>query len=185
MREENYLQKLKGGNENALEWFINRYGAYVSTIIYNIVGNFLSVSDIEEVASDVFYTLWKNADRISHGKVKAYLGGVARNKAKERIRKSGEEIPLEDDIILISRDDPLKELEESELAAIVREAVLALESTDREIFLRHYYYYQKVEEIAEEMRMNPSTVKTRLRRGREKLKKRLMEGGYFDENENF
>ena len=52
----------------------------------------------------------------------------------------------------------------------MREAVLAMPYPDREIFLRHYYYGQKLEAIAQEMDMNLSTVKTRLRRGREKLR---------------
>jgi RNA polymerase sigma-70 factor (ECF subfamily) len=45
-----------------------------------------------------------------------------------------------------------------------------MELPDREIFLRHYYYYQGVSRIAEEMDMNVSTVKTHLARGRQKLK---------------
>ena len=45
-----------------------------------------------------------------------------------------------------------------------------MEQPVREIFLRHYYYYQTVERIAGEMKLNPSTVKSHLRRGREKLR---------------
>jgi RNA polymerase sigma-70 factor (ECF subfamily) len=44
---------------------------------------------------------------------------------------------------------------------------------DQEIFLRHYYYCQSVAVIAEKMKMNPSTIKTRLKRGREKLRQYL------------
>ena len=80
--EHEALKKLKHKDEKALEWFIDRYAAYVNTIIYNIIGLSVSAADIEEVSSDVFFTLWVNAKNISPGKVKAYLGGVARNKAK-------------------------------------------------------------------------------------------------------
>ncbi|MBR4726186.1 MAG: sigma-70 family RNA polymerase sigma factor, partial [Lachnospiraceae bacterium] len=41
---------------------------------------------------------------------------------------------------------------------------------DKEIFLRFYYYCQSVSVIADQMQMNPSTVKTKLRRGRERLR---------------
>ena len=50
------------------------------------------------------------------------------------------------------------------------QAVLSLEPTDREIFLRHYFWRQGVGQTSEELHMNPSTVKSRLKRGREKLK---------------
>lgn len=38
--------------------------------------------------------------------------------------------------------------------------------------------HKKIEEIAETLKMNPQTVKTRLRRGRETLKRILLEEGY-------
>ena len=43
-------------------------------------------------------------------------------------------------------------------------------ATSEKIFLLHYYQYKKIEEIASIMQMNPQTVKTRLRRGRETLR---------------
>ena len=48
---------------------------------------------------------------------------------------------------------------------------------DSEIFLRRYYCNQSVAEIAAATRLHPENVKTRLRRGREKLKKLLKKGG--------
>ena len=60
--------------------------------------------------------------------------------------------------------------ERREDAQQVREAVLGLEAVDRDIFLRHYFWGQGVRQIAQEMDMNESTVKSRLKRGREKLR---------------
>lgn len=77
--------------------------------------------------------------------------------------------------------DLAAETERGEERALVRRAVDALLPPDREIFLRHYYYVQTVEEISAVMDLNPSTVKTRLRRGREKLKNSLTRGGALDE----
>lgn len=182
MDEHKALRELKRKNEKALIWFIDRYGAYVNTIIYNIIGSSIPGADIEEISSDVFFTLWMNAEKISHGKAKAYLGGVARNKAKERLRKAGMELPLEDDILLISNDNPEQALQEQELALFLQKAILAMRHPEREIFIRYYYYYQPVSLIAEEMHINLSTVKTRLHRGRKKLKEILLEGGYTIED---
>ncbi|MCI9387995.1 MAG: sigma-70 family RNA polymerase sigma factor, partial [Lachnospiraceae bacterium] len=53
-----------------------------------------------------------------------------------------------------------------------------LKPLDWKIFVAYYYQYKKVNEIAQELQMNPQTVKTRLRRGREVLKKFLIKEGY-------
>lgn len=58
MDEHDALKKMVCKDEDALAWFIDRYAPYVSTIIYNILGSFVDSSDLEEVASDVFLTLW-------------------------------------------------------------------------------------------------------------------------------
>ena len=70
MDEHKALQELKRKNEKALIWFIDRYSAYVNTIIYNIIGSSMPGADIEEISSDVFFTLWMNAEKVSHGKAK-------------------------------------------------------------------------------------------------------------------
>lgn len=184
MIEREALKKLKQKDESALEWFIDCYAAYVNTIIYNIIGHSASKADIEEVSSDVFFTLWVNATCISPGKVKAYLGGVARNKAKEYTRKIGIEVSLEDDVILVSEENLEQDFEARERAGFIRQAVLAMKYPEREIFLRYYYYYQSVNEIAEEMDINVSTVKMKLHRGRKMLKERLTKGGYVIGPEN-
>ena len=74
-----------------------------------------------------------------------------------------------------------RELEKREQAAYIRKAVLALREPEREIFLRYYYFYQPVSTIAEEMGLESANVKTKLFRGRKKLKEVLEKGGYFVE----
>ena len=61
-------------------------------------------------------------------------------------------------------------------AANIRRAVDGMGEPDREIFLRHYYYCQSVADIAAALDMNANTVKTRLRRGRERLRAELSKG---------
>lgn len=178
MDEHEALSALRRRDERALEWFIDRYAAYVGTVAANILASALSVADAEEVSADVFYTLWVNAKRIRPGKVKPYLAGVARNKAKERLRRCGAELPLEDDVLLLSAENPERRLEAREQARFIQQAVLAMPQPEREIFFRYYYYCQPVARIAQEMALNPSTVKTRLHRGRQKLKETLTKGGY-------
>ena len=185
MDEKQALKALKQRDEAALSWFIERYAPYVTTIVFHILGGSMSGCDIEETASDVFLALWKNAGKIRTGKVKAWLSAAARNKARDRLRRAGCDLPLEEDVLAVSGEDVERDLVMREQARLVKRAMLHMEPTDREIFLRRFYYYQPLNQIAEEMELNLNTVKTRLRRGREKLKEELRKGGYDVEDMYF
>ena len=172
MTEANALKELKKGSEPALEWFIDSYTPYVTAIIRNIIGECMDLADVEEVASDVFYALWENARKVYS--VKGYLGTVARNMAKNKLRSLDWDLPLEEKIlVVVAGDNPETALEEKEKAKAVKRAVLRMPYPEREIFLRHYYYCQKIETISREMDIPLSTVKTKLRRGRARLGREL------------
>ena len=174
MTEEQALRQMQQGAQDALAWFIHQYGAYVSTIIYNIIGQRMSNADVEEASSDVFLALWNSAGRVHSGSAKAYLAATARNSARNKLRQLTPTVPLPEDLVLVDPHTPQGLLEQREQAAAVQRALLAMEDTDREIFLRYYYYYQKISQIAAAMDMKESTVKSRLSRGREKLKASLL-----------
>ena len=103
---------------------------------------------------------------------------TARNRALNLLRSRRETVPLAEDILVLSGDGPQQELEAREAAGLVRTALSTLEREDRELFVRRYYYGQTVARAAEEMGMNLSTAKSRLRRGRERLKEALRKAGY-------
>lgn len=174
MTEEQALRHLKRGSQAALEWFIDRYGGYVTAIIRGIIGQSMTVADVEEAASDVFLAFWNSAGRVHSGSAKTYLAATARNSARNKLRQLTPTVPLPEDLVLVDPHTPQGLLEQREQAAAVQRALLAMEDTDREIFLRYYYYYQKISQIAAAMDMKESTVKSRLSRGREKLKASLL-----------
>ena len=175
MEDKRAVRELQRGSETALSDLIDRYTPYVSTIIYNVIGSYMEQADAEEVTADVFVALWKNAGKIKPGALKGWLGTVARNMAKNKLREIAPELPLEEDILLPESETPETVAEQRERQTLVRRAVLEMEQPVREIFLRHYYYYQTVDRIAKEMGLNPSTVKSHLRRGREKLRAALQD----------
>lgn len=189
MKEEKLLLNLKRKRRDALEKVINLYSGYVSTIVYGVMGDLMSREDREEVVADTFLALWNHAESLDEHQqsIRGYLAAIARNKAISKLRGQ-REIPLEIDEIIL-KIPPGTGLEESliqkELEELLRQMVNEMESPDREIFIRFYYRYEKINEISERMGMNPSTVKTKLVRGRTKLKNMLYERGYDDEDSNF
>lgn len=178
MREEVILRKMRSGDPEGLEDLMNRYIPYVSSVVWNILRSCMTAEDAEEVVSDVFLAAWNQAAEIKSGSAKAWLGAVARNKAKTKLRQMGHDLPLEDDILDIpDADTPANAAERAEERKLVRKAVSTLGEPDREIFLRHYYYAQTVSEISKVMRLNESTIKTKLRRGRARLRAILLRWG--------
>jgi RNA polymerase sigma-70 factor (ECF subfamily) len=163
------LCAVRRGNEHALGQIIIKYTAYVCVIIRNAVGDTLSREDIEEVASDVFFALWENAGRCDN--LKSYIGAIARNKAKNRLRQNSGGLPLVDDILAeggVTLEDTVIASEQQET---VKSAILSMDSPDREIFLRHYYKAETAALIAKETGLTEAAVKHRLIRGREKLRR--------------
>lgn len=174
MRDETILRRLRDRDPAGLEALMDRYLPYVSAVVWNILRGCMTPEDGEEVASDVFYAAWEQAGQLKPEHVKSWLGAVARHKAKNKLRQRGRTLPLEEDALdLPGPDDPAGDLEREEERARVRRAVFSLPDPDREIFLRHYYYAQSVKEISAALALNESTVKTKLRRGRFRLKELL------------
>ena len=130
------------------------------------------------VAADVFWAAWQERKKLQPGRLKGWLSVTARNRALNLLRSRRETVPLAEDILVLSGDGPQQELEAREAAGLVRTALSTLEREDRELFVRRYYYGQTVARAAEEMGMNLSTAKSRLRRGRERLKEALRKAGY-------
>ena len=173
MDERALLKKLKNKNEKALQETIQRYTAYVSTIIKEILNSRATVEDIEELVADTFISLWKTSERIDYvqySSLKAYIGEIARNKAKDYLKMNKDiDLELYENAILI--DDGIeRQLLQKEQQQYIQKLLTKLKPEDQKIFLLHYYQYKKVDEIALIMHMNPQTVKTRLRRGREALR---------------
>lgn len=182
MRENRLIQQLQKKEPEALRQLIETYQGYVYAIVRNITRNALTEDDAEELAADVFLAVWQTADKLEAGKVRPYLAAIARNKAKSRLRVRKETVPLEDTMILETADLQ-EEVEHTLLAEALRDTMQALPEEDSEVLIRHYYYYQQIAEIAEEMNLSPSAVKVRLHRARKKLKQLLVERGYTYETE--
>ena len=175
--EQTALALMNEGNEMGLRWMIQRYTPYVSAVVWGVFGGRLSAQDAEEVTSDTFLALWRCRDRVQPGKVKSYLGAVARTRAIDRLRKAGQDISLEDDTLVISADTPEREVLLQESRQLLRHYLKSMNGTDREIFLRTYYLCEKAPAIARRLGMSPEAVRQRLSRGRKQLQR------MFDEEE--
>lgn len=169
------LEQLKHQNRRALERVMRRYTAYVGTILRNITRGQASSEDIEELTADVFLALWHHAPEMRTEHLTGYLASIARSKGCNWLRKRQLDTQPIDDVVVAADTDISAQAEQAE---IVREVMGLLPEQDREILMRYYFYRQTVSEIAGELHMKESTVKTRMYRSRKKLRQLFTERGY-------
>lgn len=169
--EKKLLLRLKNSDKNAIDTAIMIYTPYLSTVLYNMVGKKLPKEDIEEIISDVFIMLWKNAEYIdlSKGTIRSYIAAAARNFALKRLNGKKDDIPLEDTQIA----DKTNFAEKSTISDFVWSSVMSLGEPDNEIFVRYYKFGESQRAIAAATGLSISAVKLRLLRGKNKLKKIL------------
>lgn len=180
MTDDKLLRRLQEKQPEALEDMMEQYNRLVYTIIFNILGQNGSRSDVEELVSDTFYAVWNHAEGIRTDNLKAYLSITARNKAKSFLR-SRRELPMDLDEIDIpdTMASPEEDAILKERNRLLRKAIDTMRPKDRDIFLRYYYYLQTAEEIAHHTGIPSSTVRSRLARGRKILKKTLSKEAIF------
>lgn len=180
--EERFLISLKRRRRGSLERAIDLYTPYVTVVVYNVIGAVMSKEDIEEVVSDVFISLWKNAENldIQKGCIRTYLGAAARNCAKNKLRQAHTYDELDENIIS-SGSEPYESVEAQEQRAMLLGLINELGEPDSEIFLRYYYYDERISRISAAMGIGSSTIKTKLARGRKKMKEMLIRRRYCNE----
>lgn len=181
MQDKEAVRLLKGGKVKGLEALIEKYAAYVSTVIRQIVLPAMSESDIEELSADVFTAVWRNPNSVTADNIKSYLAAAARNKALSRLRTLKEWQPLDDEFLSVSSDIE-SESDKCLLAEALDSALEALENSDREILVETYYYCRPLKETAAKLEITENAAKTRLFRARSRLKKILTERGIVYED---
>lgn len=88
------MGRMAGGDKDALKAIYESYRAY---IYHFLLGILKSKEDAEDVASEFFIRLWKNAAKYKPGSGhKTYITTIARNMAIDFLRSKGRESLIED-----------------------------------------------------------------------------------------
>lgn len=139
MAEETvFLQRLKNREPHSIDEAMEIYTPYLSVVLYNMLGTSLPREDIEEIISDVFVALWKNAGYIDleKGTLRSYMAATARNLALKRLNKKRDFSSLDE----IEMPDERDFAEEHSDKDSVWNAVMSLGEPDNEIFVRYYKF---------------------------------------------
>ena len=160
-------------NELDLEKIINEYTSYTATIIDNMARNSLNDEDKEEVVSEVFFILWKNKNKLNINKyLSSYIAGITRNVVKEYLRKVKINFDISDYENSLYNYDKINLLDDNvEEISKIEEKLKNMKKIDKTKFLDFYYSSKSIKDIAKEQKISEFSVKQRLYRIRNKIRK--------------
>ena len=162
-------------NELDLEKIINEYSSYIATIINNMAKDNLNNEDKEEIISEVFFILWKNMNKLNINKyLSSYIAGITRNVVKEYLRRVKINFDISDYENSLYSYDKIDLLDNSiEEISKIEKKLKNMKEIDKKVFLDFYYSSKSIKDIAKEQKISEFSVKQRLYRIRNKIKKEV------------
>ena len=169
-------------SEQAITELVDKYGRSIRSVAWNILNN---PQDVEECSNDTYLQVWNLIPPNRPKSLGAYVCRIARNLCLKRYhantaqkRNSYYDVALqelEETVPALSTVET--DLEARELTRYLNRYLEQLDSKDRYLFLRRYWYGDGVGEIAQNLNTTPHAVSVRLFRLREKLQFYLQKEG--------
>ena len=162
-------------DERAIRETSDKYGKLCQNIARNILGN---AQDAEECVNDAYVGVWNAIPPARPDDLCAFVCRVVRNVSLKRLRaltrqKCSREMTVSLSELEEILPDEAVDGREGEVAAAIS-AFLRLQSEQvRGVFVRKYYFFDSVADIAKRYGFSQSKVKSMLYHTREKLKEHL------------
>ena len=178
--DELIIEEFFARDEKAIDDTDTKYGDLCRCISYNILKD---KSDMEECINSAYFSLWNTIPPTKPKSLKAYLCEVVRNTAfailKSRNKTGQQQIYfMELAEFLPTPENPESELDCKTLTEYINEFLKSSKEIPRKIFVLRYYYNLSVRDISIRLGVKEATVKTKLHRTREELKKFLRSKEY-------
>lgn len=174
MQDEQILELFWQRSERAIHEAKCRFGAMCQGIAWNLLRN---EEDVEECLSDTWHTLWQTIPPERPERLGAYTAGITRNLSMKRLtrRSAGKRAFLTVSFEELSECVPSGEtveqvLEGRELTRVLEEFLWTLDPESRNMFLRRYWFFDSIRQIAQRFGASEGKVRTRLYRIRKDLK---------------
>lgn len=189
--EASVVAELKAGSEEAYAWLIAQYHQPIYSLVYRILNE---PADAADTTQEVFIKVFRGIKRFNgESSLKTWIYRIAlheasnhkrwwfRHKAKEtsmepadngETSESGPGLGLKDTLV-DEGVSPFESIVQGELRARVEQELQQVQEPYRTTVILRDIEELSYEEIAEVMETSLGTVKSRLMRGRDALKKRL------------
>jgi len=186
IEESAVIAELKAGSEEAYAWLIGEFHQPIYGLIYRIVND---PSDAADTTQEVFLKVFRGMKQF-HGEssLKTWIYRIALHEASNRrrwwFRHKAQETPIDpveageteyvgETLLVDPGESPFEQFAHAEVRAVVEEALTRVPEPYRTAVILRDLEDMPYEEIAEVLQISLGTVKSRITRGRDALRKRL------------
>lgn len=174
---ELYFQR----DERAIKETDAKYGRLCHGIAYNILINH---EDSEECVNDTYVGVWNAIPPTRPVNFMAFVCKIARNLALKKLafmkreKRSADVLLSLDELEAVLPDERLvPDVSEEMLGRLISQFLRGQKEDARNVFIRKYYFFDSIEEIAGRYSFTESKVKNMLFHTRRKLKDYLIKEG--------
>jgi RNA polymerase sigma-70 factor (ECF subfamily) len=177
-----FLEKLQAGDANAFDTLITRYSNDIYSLLYRLTEN---EEEARDLTQDTFLSAIKSVKNFrGEANLKTWLYRIAINESRNRFRwwkrrKADVTISLDEDENPLSEkihstsENPEMATLRREREVLLRKALQELPENFKEVVILRDIEGLSYEEIANLLQTNVGTIKSRIARGREELRKKL------------
>jgi len=181
MDEKALINKIHSGDRDAFNELVTGYQQRVFNISYSMLSDY---EDAVDASQEVFIRVYRSIDKFrGESSLSTWIFRITKNICMDFLRKrkeasisidkedeEGQKMEIED-----SSKSPEHIAEQNETAKIVRNAINELDDNSRLIITMFDLEGMSYDEISAVLKIPIGTVKSRLNRAREKIKKNLWE----------
>jgi len=186
VEESAVIAELKAGSEEAYAWLIGEFHQPIYGLIYRLVND---PSDAADTTQEVFLKVFRGMKHF-HGEssLKTWIYRIALHEASNRrrwwCRHKAQETPIDpieggeveftgETRLVDHGESPFDQFAHSEVQGVVAEALTHVPEPYRTALVLRDLEEMSYDEIAEVLQISLGTVKSRITRGRDALRKRL------------
>lgn len=168
-------------NENAIKETDKKYGQLCFAIAINILGN---DEDSEECVNDTYLSMWNKIPPIRPNNFKAFICKITKNLSLKKLdynkalKRTSEALvsftELED---VLPDNSIMPNAENAQIGRVISEFLNHEKPAARAVFIRKYWFFDSIGDIAVRYSFSESKVKNMLYHSRNKLREYLKKEG--------
>lgn len=174
--EEEWLKRLAQGDSHALRLLMDAYGDVVLRTAYLLLGDRHLAEDISQEVFIIVYRKHHHLRQVS--RIQSWIVGITINRCRAWMRRSSWKRLFIREMIEEKKVDATVKDHSIEERLELNHCLQYLPYTYREVIALHYYHDWSSSQIAEVLGLSDGTVKSRLSRARQHLKKKMLERGW-------
>ena len=169
--EEQIILDVQHGKAESFRWLIERYQRPVLQMIFNLIHDSHAAEDISQ---EVFIAVYRKISTFDpmRSKFVTWLFTIARNKSINHLRKK-KKVSFSVQEEIVAEADPCEEVCKEEFFQQLDDALKQLGPCQQRAFVLAEFENLPYEEIAQIECVSIGTVKSRIHRAKEKLRKAL------------